>query len=282
MTKRALILIWTVLLLAACGSAGSQTVHEFSVAYPETNLARVILEINSGMLNINSGAGESITGSAVTNVDAWRPAIAQEANGVVRIRQGATRSQVIPTSTNEWTITLGDAQPLNLEVNAGSAGGSLNLGGLPLNDVVVRADTGSFSIGYERAAEVDTAGAITVTTSSGNLEMTRVLNSQARAITTTSRSGTQILDFSGTLAHDMSVTATSSTGTVTLRVQRGIPTRVIFNTTSGVVREVAPEFERVETSVFQTDDYDTTDGPRLLIEVTTVFGDFRLVSVNAS
>lgn len=266
------------LLVAGCRTTGRTITQDFAADYPDTDPANVVLEIATGTLNLTATDASGISGTATTNVENWAVTTTTEPDGTVRIQQGAARTEVIPNATNQWDVRMERGRAVNLTIATASAGGNLDLGGLSLPQLAITGSTGPYQLNYTTRA-ASTGGRISVALTGGALNMTNVLNSGAAAITTATTSGVQTLEFTGTeLLTDMRVSVTASAADVILRIPAQIPTRIVFNTTSGSVRDMPEAFERRSQSAFENAEYASADAgqPRLLIEVVTVVGGLRV------
>lgn len=276
MAKRTLWIALVVVLIAACRATGQTITQEFAAPLPDAEPAPVVLEIVTGTLLLEPVDAGSVTGTVTTNVDDWAVTVATDARGALRVTQGRARNQVIPNARNQWDVKLGREKPVDLTIIAAGAGGTLDLTGLALPQLTINGGTGSFTLNYGAPAPA-AGGAAVINLAGGDLTVTGALNSGAARIESTATSGVQTFEFTGqALAENMRVNITTTAATVVLRVPANVPTRVVFNTTTGTVRDMPGSYTRTGQRIFENAAYADESQPRLLIEVQTVTGSLRV------
>lgn len=275
------LMVFGLLILTSCRTAGADVRQELNLPYPDTGTAQITLSMTAGTLDMRPvEAGEGISGVVTTNVGAWTPTTVVEPDGTLVVRQGDARTDVIPRAENHWQIGLGTGHPVHLNVSTVAANSTLNVGGLTIPQLTVTSVSGNTTINYsEPLVDVDRS-LINVTSTSGNILLTGLLNSMATTIRTVSTSGNHTLEFNGVPPNqDMHVSVESSSGSVTLRVAEGVFVNVKFLTRSGIIAERSPTFLPGANDSYETEGFSTADQSRLFVEVQTVAGDLRLVSV---
>lgn len=278
---RLVLLLGLTVLMTGCRTAGADVRQEFQIAYPDATPVQVLLNLSAGSLVLHADdAVDGLSGTIETNVSAWRATAETAADQTVRVVQGSSRTEVIPRAQNDWQIRMGTGSPLDLDVSTGAANSVLNLGGLGLETLQVNSVSGNVQLEFARPVVNSGDGRIDIRSTSGSLTLNHLLRSGARTLNTNSTSGRQTLSFDGgTLAGDMHVQSQATAGSVTLRIVEGLAVEIAFLTRSGVVLERAPVFEPMGNNTFRTAQFAEADGPRLFIEVQTVAGDLRIVSV---
>ncbi len=268
-----------VAIVAGCRTAGQTTTQEFSAVYPAADPPAVVLDIANGTLALAPADADGITGKVTTNVQDWAVTTAVDARGALRIAQGSTRSAVIPTAANAWDVKLSRGTPVNLTINTASASGTLDLTGMTLPQLTLNGGSGAFTLSYAAPAPVS-GGSIAITQARGAVTINGALNSGAARLDVTTTSGVQTYEFSGAgLAENLRANLTSTTANIVLRIPAGLPVRVEFITTTGIVRDMPASFAAVDRSAFETGNYASADQPRLLIEVQTVTGSLRVLEL---
>ncbi len=276
MAKRTFWIALVAALIAACRATGQTITQEFAAPLPDADPAPVVLEIATGTLLLEPVDSSGITGTVTTNVDDWAVTVSTDARGALRVTQGRARNQVIPNARNQWDVKLSREKPVDLTITAGDAGGTLNLTGLALPQLTINGGTGSFTLNYGAPAPI-TGGAAVVNLAGGDLTVTGVLNSGAARIESTATSGVQTFEFTGQrLAENLRVNITTTAASVILRIPAGLPTRVVFNTTTGTVRDMPGSYTNIGQRTFENAAYADDSQPRLLIAVQTVTGGLRV------
>lgn len=111
---------------------------------------RATVALGAGELRIAGGATGALHGEFATNVPAWRPEIAYTVEGAVghlTIRQpeGEPRPKV-RDARQRWALAFPDAVPLDLQITAGAATGTLVLGALALERLAIETGAGTLTI----------------------------------------------------------------------------------------------------------------------------------------
>lgn len=280
MAKRTLWIALAAVLIAACRATGQTITQEFNAPLPDANPAPVVLEIATGMLLLAPVDSGGLAGTVTTNVDDWAATVSTDASGALRVTQGRARNQVIPNARNQWDVKLSREKPVNLTIIAASAGGTLDLTGLALPQLTINGGSGSFTLNYGAPAPI-TGGTAVINLAGGDLTVTGVLDSGLARIESTATSGVQTFEFTGQrLAENLRVSITTTAASVVLRVPASLPTRVVFNTTTGNVRDMPSSYTRLDRATFENAAYADESQPRLLIEVQTVTGGLRVFELS--
>src|SRR5690606_29919052 len=144
---------------------------------------------------------------------------------------------------------------VNLTINTTSAGGTLDLTGLALPQFTLNGGTGAFTLSY--GAPAPTAGGrIAIALTGGNVTATGLLNSGAARLDVTTTSGDQTYEFTGAgLAENLRANLNSTAANIVLRLPAGLPARIEFTTTTGIVRDVPASFTRLDRFTFENAEY---------------------------
>ena len=275
--------IWKVLTLlllaAACSTTGSETTQSFSFEYADADPAPVVLEIRTGTLNLTPVNGNSVQGQVTTNVESWRVSL-NEAGGAQRVVQGQARNDVIPRAANRWDVSMGTGQPLALTINSEAANANLELGGLALRDVTINGTTGSYDISYSSPNAVEQGGRLSIQLTSGDISVDGLLNSHVSSLQSVTTGGSQTYEFGGnTLTQNLRGNIETTSGDITLRIPEGTAVRIMYNSSSGRVMQISPEFTETNRNVFETAEYAEGVQPHMQLSIRTVAGDLRVISV---
>ncbi|HET9064596.1 MAG TPA: hypothetical protein VFN22_02085 [Gemmatimonadales bacterium] len=111
--------------------------------------------------------------------------------------------------------------PLNLEANLGASEAHLDLGGLAVHDVTVRAGASRSAIDVTKPSGVRCERARFISGAS-ELQVRQLANLGCREVRIEGGAGSTTIDFSGAWSADTRVTATLTVGTLTLRIPRSV------------------------------------------------------------
>lgn len=134
--------IWAVVLITAglvgCEVAGEMVEDSQTVELGRAKTAEVKLDIGVGELKIQGGARELMEAYFSYNIEHWKPEIDYRIlrdQGVLTVRQGASRGMTLGRKRNIWDISLNDDVPLDLNIDFGVGEGKLDLTGLTLKSL---------------------------------------------------------------------------------------------------------------------------------------------------
>ncbi|MFQ3567110.1 MAG: toast rack family protein [Aggregatilineales bacterium] len=272
--------IWTVifvmLLLAACRSAGGEETQTISVDFPENGRVNLALEMTAGNLSLQPTAEGGLTGTINTNVRDWRPSV-ETTGDTIRIRQGRAAVSVIPDARNTWSLGIGPLEQLNLTIEAGAAEVTAQLGGLPLNELSLQGTTRPATLNFDQLADYQGGrGMVTLTT--GAFTANSLFNTTLRELNVTTTGGRIELNFDGSpRTTPLLVRLETRSGITLIGIPANVNASVTYNTSSGNVREVDPQYEQINRTTWIVGDPD--EEPILIIELRSVVGDLRLVRI---
>lgn len=138
-------LVVALTLSSACvGRAPGPMAQEHqAVEKGDAQSTRVQLTVGAGTLDVKGGATKLLEADFRYNVPAWKPSITQHTTGThseIEVTQPAGGSY--SNTTNEWTVAVNDAQPLDLVAHVGAGEAHLRLGSLNLRSVDLQVGAG--------------------------------------------------------------------------------------------------------------------------------------------
>ena len=230
------------LVTMACGvSINTPPIQEFttgptqtmdiSVPAPASGSANLTLEFGAGDLTLAPGAqGELVQGMATFNAEQLKPVITTNGSDV-KVSTGNVVIRGIPAIRasnfiNQWDLKLGN-QPMALKINSGAYKGRMELGGLALSSLEISdgaADV-DLTFGQPNLGEMDQ---FVYTTGASNVNLHNLANANFAGMTFRSGAGGYLLDFSGGLKRDATVTIESGVSQVTVVVPSGTSARLSF------------------------------------------------------
>jgi hypothetical protein len=201
----------------------------------------VTVGFGAGTLKLQPGATDAlISGTAKYNVVELKPVITINGNSV-SITQGNVKLTGIPSIgsnvINEWNLSLANS-PMSLDVKAGAYEGTYELGGLSINNLEFTDGASKVDLSFSKPNAVEMSN-FKYSTGASEVTVTGIGNTNADTVSFNGGAGSYILDFSGQLQRDMTVSVDSGVSSVTIRVPAGVPAQVtsesslISVTTSG-------------------------------------------------
>lgn len=200
----------------ACGinipkppTPGPEITDKIEVKTPKADNVSLHLSFGAGDMKISSGAKQLVEGTATYNYSTFKPIVTtNDANVEIKMSQMDFGS--IPNFNdpkNEWDLKLGET-PMDLTLEAGAYKGTLELGGLALNNLTVKDGAAETHLSFSEAnlAEMST---FRYETGASNIKMDGLSNANFSLFDFSSGAGDYTLDFSGDLQRDAAVKISS-------------------------------------------------------------------------
>ena len=220
LAKKLLIFIAAIAITTmACGftvnvpittdiKTGPTVTEEILVPDPNPEADSVAIEIafGAGEFFIDPGAESLIEGTAVYNVEDFRPEI-KTMNDKVEISTGNLEIEGFPNFSNRventWNLQLSD-RPMDLKIMAGAYIGEFELGGLALTDLRITDGAADVHVNFDEPNKV-VLDNFRYDTGASNVVLTNLGNANFRSMTFQGGAGNYELDFSGELQDDATV-----------------------------------------------------------------------------
>jgi hypothetical protein len=284
MVNKSLLVVISVLVLSmlACSvtfnrpnrdiRTGPTQTDEISVApLPAGEVADLRLQFGAGELTLNPGEQDMlVSGTATFNVPELKPNVTINGNEVI-ISNDDLRIEGLPylkDYKNEWDLKLG-SDPLNLVIQSGAYQGDLELGGLSLHSLRVSDGAASVDLMFSQPNAVD-MDSLRYETGASQVHLTGLANAHFSKMDFKGGAGEYVLDFSGELMRDATVTVDAGLSSIKIIVPEGTSARVIVDRGLANV-DIDSGWEK------SGNDYTTAgDGPRLTINVNLGAGNLEL------
>ena len=230
-------LISAILILSlaslACGfsvdlpnlpEAGPEVKESITVADPESDETRLSISFGAGELTLSPGAKNLVEGTAIYNVDDFKPQIIENGNSI-EIKQGDFDSiPPLKNMRNDWDLKLGSA-PMDLVISAGAYDGTLELGGLALKSLEVNDGASNVDLTFSKPNPIEMS-VMLYATGASDVTLPGLANANFSTLTFSGGAGNYTLDFSGGLQQDAVVTIDSGFGNVTLMIPEEVNAKV--------------------------------------------------------
>jgi hypothetical protein len=284
MVNKSLLVVLSVLMLAmlACSvtinapeqriKTGPTQTDEINIAaLPSDEVADLRLEFGAGELTLNPGDEEMlVSGTATYNVPDLKPEISEDGNEII-ISNGDLRVEGMPILKdykNEWDLELGLA-PMDLTIQAGAYQGDIELGGLSLQSLRVSDGAADVDLAFSHPNQVE-MDTLRYETGASQVELTGLANANFSRMDFKGGAGSYVLDFSGELKRDATVSVDAGLSSIKIIVPEGMAARVIVDRGLANV-DIDHGWEK------SGNDYSTNgDGPRLTINVNLGAGNLEL------
>ena len=146
------LVFFAALLLTSCGSqarVGALRTESQSVELGDARSVRAEINFGAGDLELSGGADKLLEADFNYNVAALKPEVEYK-DGTLSVRQpevkGMSSLVGITDYRNEWDLRLNDQVPMDLSVDVGAGGGTLQLDGLSLTGLDVSFGAGIYTV----------------------------------------------------------------------------------------------------------------------------------------
>lgn len=225
--------ITAILILAlaslACGftinlpeapKVGPEVEESITVASPDSKETRLTISFGAGELTLSPGAKSLVDGTATYNVADLKPEI-EKSDSDIEIKQGDFKSlPPLNHIKNEWDLKLGKT-PMDLTVKAGAYDGTLELGGLALQNLTVKDGASNVDLSFSEPNQTEMS-VLRYETGASNVKLTGLANANFSTLMFSGGAGNYTLDFSGTLQRDAVVTIEAGLGDLSLVVPEDV------------------------------------------------------------
>lgn len=190
----------------------------------------VTLSFGAGSFKLNPGAeGAVVSGTATYNVEDFKTKVTVNQN-VIHLKQGNLKLGGFPNFKdkvrNDWVLQLSNA-PMRLSVNAGAYSGKYELGGLALENLSITDGAADVDLTFSSPNLVD-MDTFYYTTGASSVKLIGLANAHLAEMKLRSGAGDYLLDFTGDLWSDASITVESGLSNVTIVVPAGVSAQVTF------------------------------------------------------
>jgi len=230
MNRPALIPLFALL----AGPASAQTMRDYDYRRPirgERQL-RAVVEFAAGRLELQAGPGGRLYGLVLRyDAERFRPigsfnaATAEVRLGVEGTGQGGIRVDRRSALPQVALVELSPSVDLTLDVSAGAAEGTLDLGGLRLSELDVKTGASRIAISFSKP-NAGSCRSASVTSGAGELTVTGMGNSGCRSWRFEGGVGSVTIDLDGAWPAAGRIALNLALGGVTLRAPRGLGLRV--------------------------------------------------------
>jgi len=287
MLSRRILLVIAVLLISTLACSVSVDLNEDELKVGKTvteeirverltggETANVNLEFGAGELKIDPRSPDALVeGVATYNVSELKPKITL-AGSDVTIRTGDLEFKGIPRFKgeykNQWELKLG-SDPIRLSIQGGAYRGEMELGGLYL--VYLRVADGAADVELKFSQpNLGEMELFRYDTGASSVELIGLANANFAEMNFKGGAGSYVLDFSGELKRDATVSVDAGLSNVRIVVPEGVSARVLVDRGLANV-DIDSGWEK------SGNDYTHAGvGPRLTINVNIGAGNLELRS----
>jgi hypothetical protein len=281
--KASYLLIILVLLAStlACGlsvnvptvETGTTQTLELNETLPSgSDVTKLAVEMAAGNLNIEPSADDKLSGRVDYNVASWNPTITID-TGSLTISQGhdnaignVSGNDII----NDWDLRIGNQVALDLTINAGAYKGRLDLSGLKLRRLEINDGASDGDVKFN-VPNPEVMEKLVYRTGASKVNLYGLANANFTDMSFDGGAGDYLLDFSGTLNQDATVSIHTGVSALTIIIPDGMHAVI---TNNGAISNVTP----VGTWTVNGSSYEAAgEGHTLTINIDLAIGSLKLV-----
>lgn len=205
--------------------------EDILIEVPEQRPIQLQIGFGAGQLNVEPGAQNGLVeGTARYDVAQLAPE-SEITGGNVSLTSGNLDSFTdfnfnfdFDRVENTWDLRLA-AEPMSLEIAGGAYQGTIELGGLALNDLTISSGASDLQVAFSEPNQVEMSE-LEVNTGASSTRMTGLANARFERMRFSGGAGDFTLDFSGELVRDAEVSIDSALSSLNLIIPEGLSTRL--------------------------------------------------------
>jgi len=247
-----------------------------NIAYPSAEDLRLRIALGACRFEARPGEGDAwVTGTCHDPTDGRSPSILEE-GGSVTITEAEPSFERIPAvfgGVPRYELEVGKARPFALTIETGASEFDLDLGGVPVNRLIVRQGAGKFELGFS-VPNPKPMELLEVSSGAAGIELVNLANANFSEMRLSGGAASYELDFGGTLSRDARVSIETGLSGAEISVPAATAARVVAETTLGSV-DVGDGFTKRE-GAFLTEGALSREAPVLEIRAGVRLGSLQL------
>lgn len=211
-------------------SAGPAQQQTYRVELEGAERAHVDVQFGGGTLEVLPGGTALLDAEFTFNVDGLEPEVdygVRDGLGELILRQdlGTVVWQPSVELRNEWRLLLTDQIPLEMDLTVGASRGTLELGGLRLNDLRLESGAAELTVRFS-AANPEPMESLIIRSGAARLDLVGLGNAGAENMHFDGGLGAYTFDFQGEWSRPMTAHIVAGASQVVLRLPRDIGVQV--------------------------------------------------------
>src|SRR5215208_2814611 len=247
-----------------------------NVAYPAAEDLHLRIALGACRFKVRPGEGDVwVTGTCHDPTDGRSPRILEEGASVT-ITEAEPSFERIPAvfgGVPRYELEVGKGRPFALTIETGASEFDLDLGGVPVNRLLVRLGAGKFELGFS-VPNPEPMDLLEVSSGAASIELENLANANFSEMRLSGGAASYELDFGGVPSRDAEVSIETGISGVVVSIPTSTAARVIAETTLGSV-DVGDGFTKSE-GAFSTEAALRRDGPVLSIRAGVRLGSLQL------
>jgi len=247
-----------------------------NVAYPAADDLHLRLALGACRFKAEPAEGEDwVTGICHDPTGKRAPRIVEE-GGTVQITESEPSWERIPAvfgGVPRYELVIGKERPFALTIETGASEFDLDLGGVPLRNLMVRQGAGRFELSFS-APNPHPMELLEVSSGAAGIELENLANANFSEMRLSGGAAGYELDFGGTLSRDSEAKIEAGLSGVEIEIPASTAAKIVAETTLGSVN-VGDGFTKRE-GAFWTEAGTAGDKPLLTIRAGVRLGSLQL------
>lgn len=242
-------------------------VTDINIPFPEATELKLVLAVGACKLRIVPGSSETWVSGTYTAPAGVMPLTIEQHDGTLRISQEIVLSTRMRTAP-KFDLKLGTGRAYQLKFETGASDCDLDVGGLPLTDLVIRQGAGSLEMDFS-SPNPEVMDRLKLESGATSVEMKRLSNAGFKRMSVEGGAGSYELDFSGTLKYDATLDLQLGASSVELEIPPTLATDIKADSVLGSVS--IPGFARKGNQYRNRASLDES-GPQLSVRAKMAVG----------
>src|SRR5215204_1839310 len=208
-----------------------------NVAYPAAEDLHLRIALGACRFKVRPGEGDAwVAGTYYDPTNRRAPRILEEGASVT-ITEAEPSFERIPAvfgGIPRYELEVGKGRPFALTIETGASEFDLDLGGVPVNRLLVRLGAGKFELGFS-VPNPEPMDLLEVSSGAASIELENLANANFSEMRLSGGAASYELDFGGTLSRDARVSVETGLSGVEISVPASTAARIVAETTLGSV-----------------------------------------------
>jgi hypothetical protein len=258
-------------------ATASTQISEIRLDYPEASDLHLWLKLGACRLNLNTGVGEPWVRGIYDGAESGIKPNVQQQGGTATIAQewkGINFPGVLSRAPS-FNLEVSKAKPFMLTLDGGASESTLQLGGLPIQRLLVNHGAGRLRLEFAEPNPLEMS-LLRISSGASDMEVRGLANANCAELSLEGGASRYVLDFSGNLKRDMHAQVKVGAAAVEVYVPRETAIKVIHDSFLGGV-EVADGFMHRD-GAFWNQAALAGQKPLLNLKVTLALGSLKVVN----
>jgi carboxymethylenebutenolidase len=245
------------------------------LAYPAADELRLVVSVGACALRLRPGTAANWVDGIYDDAAGALPLHIVQESGMARISQHTQLGELFHLLTRppQLGLALGTARPFALTLEVGASDVDIDLGGVPLRELQVKAGAARQTIRFSEP-NPEPMSSFSLAVGAGTVTLSGLANANCARLTVEGGAATCLLDFDGAPRREMQAQVTTAVSSVEIRVPETTPAAITGETILGGL-DIGDGLMKQGGS-FRTLAAATGRAPQVTVRATVTLGALRL------